>query len=84
MRVLFVEDSARLQRSVGTGLRRAGYAVDVAGDGEDGLWQAELNDYDVIIPDLMLPTLDGLSVLRRLRDHGHSTPKFNIQRGNAR
>jgi len=68
MRVLLIEDSARLQSSVGRGLRKAGYAVDVSGDGEDGLWLAESNEYDVIILDLMLPKLDGLTLLRRLRE----------------
>jgi len=71
--VLLVEDSPRLQRSVGTGLRRAGLAVDLAADGEEGLYQAELNDYDVIILDLMLPRLGGLEVLRRLRAGGRDT-----------
>jgi DNA-binding response OmpR family regulator len=52
---------------VGRGLRKAGYAVDVAGDGNEGLWLAESNDYDTIILDLMLPGLDGLGVLSRLR-----------------
>ena len=73
MRVLLVEDSDRLRRSVGTGLRRAGYAVDVSADGEEGLWYALGHEYDVIILDLMLPRLDGLSLLRRLRDHGKDT-----------
>ena len=67
MRVLLIEDSTRLQTSVGRGLRKAGYAVDVSGNGEEGLWLAESNDYDVIILDLMLPGLDGLSLLGRLR-----------------
>jgi DNA-binding response OmpR family regulator len=73
VRILFVEDSKRLQRSVGTGLRKAGYAVDITGDGEEGLWYAESNDYDVIILDLMLPSLDGLTVLRQLRERGRNT-----------
>jgi DNA-binding response OmpR family regulator len=67
MRLLLVEDSQRLQRSIGAGLRRAGYALDVAGDGPTGLQLAEDNPYDVIILDLMLPGLDGLSLLHRLR-----------------
>jgi DNA-binding response OmpR family regulator len=70
MRVLLVEDSERLQRLVGTALRKSGYAVDVAGDGMTGLRSAEGNDYDVIVLDLMLPALDGLSLLRRLRAAG--------------
>ncbi|MDB5319130.1 MAG: DNA-binding response regulator [Phycisphaerales bacterium] len=73
MRMLLVEDSEPLQRSVGTGLRKAGYALDIAGDGEEGLWYAQTNDYDVIVLDLMLPKLDGLSLLRRLRDAGRTT-----------
>jgi DNA-binding response OmpR family regulator len=70
MRLLLVEDSQRLQRSLGLGLRRAGYALDVTGDGIEGLSLAESNDYDVVILDLMLPGLDGLSLLQRLRGGG--------------
>ena len=70
MRVLLVEDSERLQRLVGTALRKSGYAVDVAGDGMTGLRSAEGNNYDVIVLDLMLPALDGLSLLQRLRAAG--------------
>src|SRR4051812_45575211 len=70
MRVLLVEDSARLQRSLGQGLRRAGYALDAAATGTEGLALAESNQYDVIILDLMLPGLDGLTLLRKLRDDG--------------
>jgi DNA-binding response OmpR family regulator len=73
MRILIVEDSARLQRSLGTALRKSGYAVDVASDGETGLWQALSNDFDVIILDLMLPKRDGLSVLAELRRQGKTT-----------
>ena len=73
MKVLLVEDSARLQMSVGRALRKAGYAIDVIGNGEEGLWQAESNDYDVIVLDIMLPKLDGLSLLQRLRQKGKGT-----------
>lgn len=73
MRILVVEDSPRLQRSLGTALRRSGYAVDVAGDGEEGLWLAESNDYDAVVLDVMLPKRDGLDVLRTLRAHGRTT-----------
>jgi DNA-binding response OmpR family regulator len=73
MRLLLVEDSRRLQRSLGTGLRRAGYAVDIASDGQEGIRLAEENHYAVMILDLMLPRLDGLGLLRRLRDHGLDT-----------
>ena len=67
MRLLLIEDSERLRRSISAGLRDAGYALDVAGDGEVGLWYARSNDYGAIILDLMLPRLDGLSLLRTLR-----------------
>ena len=70
MRLLLIEDSERLQRSLGAGLRGEGYALDVAGDGATGLWHAESNDYDVIVLDLMLPGMDGLSILKRLRSRG--------------
>ncbi len=74
MRLLLVEDSQRLQASIGKALRQSGYAVDTSGDGEEGLWLAESNDYDAIIMDIMLPKLDGLAVLRRLRQKGRLTP----------
>src|SRR3954463_2150308 len=70
MRVLLVEDSERLQRSLGTGLRKSGFAVDLAGDGPNGLWVARSHDYDVIVLDLMLPGMDGLTVLRGPRPAG--------------
>jgi DNA-binding response OmpR family regulator len=73
MRLLLVEDSPRLQRSLTTALKKAGYAVDVAGDGEAGLWLAVGNDYDTVILDLMLPRLDGLSLLEQLRAKGKQT-----------
>lgn len=73
MRVLYVEDSKILQRTVAVALRRSGYAVDVTGDGAEGLWFAEQHAYDVVILDLMLPGLDGLSVLQKLRRQGATT-----------
>ena len=73
MRILLIEDSRRLQRSVGAGLRKAGYAVDIAGDGEEGLWRAQSEMYDVIVLDLMLPKLDGLTILGKLRTEGKDT-----------
>ena len=73
MRVLLVEDSKILQRSVATALRKSGYAVDVTGDGTEGLWFAEQHSYDVIILDLMLRGLDGLTILQRLRQKERPT-----------
>lgn len=74
MRILLVEDSTKLQRAVGLALRKAGYVVDVTGDGEEGLWLATENRYDVLVLDLMLPGLDGMEILRRLRKQGCQTP----------
>jgi DNA-binding response OmpR family regulator len=68
MRVLLVEDYEPLARSVAQGLREAGYAVDRSADGEEGLWYAESNAYDAIILDVMLPKIDGLTVLKTLRE----------------
>jgi DNA-binding response OmpR family regulator len=73
MRILMIEDSARLQSSVSRGLRKAGYAVDGARDGIEGLRLAETNDYDVIVLDLMLPGMDGMTLLGRLRAQGNQT-----------
>ncbi|MFL6235320.1 MAG: response regulator transcription factor [Thermoanaerobaculia bacterium] len=73
MRLLLIEDSQRLRSALETGLRKAGYAVDTATDGRDGLWMALENEYDVIVLDLMLPGLDGLTVLRQLRERGKAT-----------
>ena len=70
MRVLIVEDQERLRTWLQKGLREADFVVDAAGDGKEGLWYAQNNAYDVIILDLMLPMLDGLSVLRKLREAG--------------
>ena len=75
MRVLIIEDESRLAENVARSLREgAGYAVDVAPDGEEGAFMAESNPYDLVILDLMLPKLDGLSVLQRMRRQGSSTP----------
>ena len=73
MRILFVEDSAILLRTVRRALRHAGFRVDTSADGIEGLAAAEANDYDVIILDIILPRLDGLTVLRRLRAADNST-----------
>jgi DNA-binding response OmpR family regulator len=74
MRLLLVEDYAPLRRSLEQGLREADFAVDASGDGEEGLWYATANAYDAIVLDLMLPKLDGLTVLKRLRDAGGQAP----------
>ena len=73
MRVLIVEDSARLRQTLITWLRRNGLAVDASADGEEGLWLASNNDYDAIVLDIMLPKLDGLALLQKLRKQGRQT-----------
>lgn len=74
MKALLIEDYEPLRTSLAKGLQENGYAVDAAADGEDGLWYAQSNDYDVIILDLMLPKLDGLTLLQRLRRSGSQNP----------
>lgn len=73
MRLLLVEDSARLRASLSDGLRRCGHAVDAVADGRQGLIFAQATAYDVIILDLMLPLVDGLTVLRSIRGRGLQT-----------
>src|SRR2546425_11483047 len=67
MRLLVIEDEPRLLRNLAKALREAGYAVDTADAGDDGLHKAETYDYDAIVLDIMLPRLDGWTVLARLR-----------------
>ena len=75
MRVLIVEDERRLAENVARSLREsAGYAVDVAFDGEEGLFMAGSNPYDLIVLDLMLPKLDGKTVLHKIRLSGSGVP----------
>jgi heavy metal response regulator len=74
MRVLLVEDDFRIANFVAKGLRENSYAVDTAADGEAALYQAEINEYDVIILDVMLPKKDGFEVCRELREKNNKTP----------
>ncbi len=67
MRLLLVEDDPDLRSTVAQALREAGYAVDTAEDGSEGLFKAQSWDYDALVLDLMLPGLDGWEVLRSLR-----------------
>jgi two-component system OmpR family response regulator len=74
MRVLVVEDEARMARLLKRGLEEEGHAVDVAADGPDGLWMATENGYAAIVLDLMLPGFDGVELCRRLRAEGIWVP----------
>ena len=75
MRVLIIEDEPRLADNIARSLREsAGYAVDVAPDGQEGLFLAESNVYDVVLLDLMLPKVDGMQLLNRIRQSGQQTP----------
>lgn len=74
MRILVVEDDPHIAAIVGEGLEDAGYTVTVAHDGEAGFLDARLNDYDLVVLDVMLPTTDGIEVARRLRAEGKATP----------
>jgi DNA-binding response OmpR family regulator len=74
MRVLVVEDDAGIAKFIHQGLNEAGYAVDVASNGREGVNYAIAADYDIIVLDVLLPELDGLSVLKNLRQRGLQTP----------
>ena len=74
MRVLLVEDEPQAAAVLAKGLREQAYAVDVAADGETALFQISTTDYDVLILDLMLPRVDGITVCRRVREAGHAMP----------
>jgi two-component system OmpR family response regulator len=74
MRVLLVEDDERLSSSLSRGLRGEGYAVDVAGTGDDAILNARVYDYDVVVLDVMVPGPDGFSVCRTLRKDGRWFP----------
>lgn len=74
MRILLIEDDASVAGFIMKGLREERYAVDVASDGEEGLMMAVATAYDLIILDVMLPKLDGLTVCRRLRANGNASP----------
>ena len=74
MRVLLIEDDREAAQFIVKGLRESGHTVDHAVDGEDGLAHARDGVYDVLVVDRMLPKLDGLSIIRTLREQGMRTP----------
>lgn len=74
MRLLLVEDEPGIASFIYQGLTEAGYAVDVARDGQEGLDYALAADYDALVLDILLPKIDGVQLLKRLRDKRFSTP----------
>jgi len=74
MRILLIEDEKNLANIIKKGLQEEGYSVDVAYDGEEGLYMAENLPADVIVLDIMLPKLDGLAILKTIRKKGIKTP----------
>jgi DNA-binding response OmpR family regulator len=74
MRLLLVEDDSRIARFIAKGLREQSYAIDVVGSGEQALYQAAINTYDLVILDVMIPAPDGFAVCRELRKSGHRMP----------
>jgi two-component system OmpR family response regulator len=74
MRVLIVEDEAKMARLIAEGLRRSGVVVDVTGNGEDAVWMAGSRSYDAIALDIRLPGIDGLETLARMRADGVRAP----------
>ncbi|TDO44393.1 DNA-binding response OmpR family regulator [Kribbella sp. VKM Ac-2527] len=74
MHILVVEDERRLARAIGHGLADHGFAVELAYDGDTGLWLAQEQQFDAIVLDLMLPGLSGYEVCKRLRAEGNWTP----------
>ena len=74
MRVLLLEDDQRIARFVAKGLREQSYAVDLAGTGDDALYEAGINSYDLFILDVMIPGVDGFAVCRKLRQSGIRAP----------
>ncbi len=74
MRILVIEDEKKVASFIKKGLEEEHYAVDTAYDGEEGLYMVETNEYDLIVLDLMIPKIDGLEVLRRVRGNRNNVP----------
>ena len=74
MRILLAEDKNRLREAIAKALKQSGYAVDATDNGSDAFWMAQENSYNVILLDIMIPGIDGLEVLEKLRDQKDDTP----------
>src|SRR3954465_10873361 len=74
MRILVIEDDPKIASFIVNGLKQSGFAVDQCADGEDGLIRAQAISYDAAVVDIMLPKMDGLSLIRELRSKNVRTP----------
>ena len=74
MRILIIEDENKIAGFLKRGLKENKFAVDIAKDGEEGLCLADINEYDLMLLDLMLPKIDGLTVCRQIRQKKNTTP----------
>lgn len=74
MRILVIEDEKKIADFIRRGLKEEGYAVDIAYEGEEGYCLAKTNEYDLIVLDIMLPKMDGISLCRQLREAKNNTP----------
>lgn len=76
MQILIVEDEQKIANFLRRGLLEDSYAVDIACDGEDALYKFDLNEYDLVILDLMVPKVDGITVCRKIREANTNVPIF--------
>jgi len=83
MRILVIEDDSKISSFLKKGFKEVGYAADVAADGEEGLLLARQGVFDAIVVDLMLPKLDGLGVIERIRAEGIDTPVIILRASRA-
>lgn len=74
MRILVIEDEKKVAHFIKRGLEEEHYAVDLAYDGETGLYMTEVNEYDLVVLDIMIPKIDGWEVLKRIRDKKNTVP----------
>ena len=74
MRILVIEDEKKIAGFIKRGLKEEGYAADTASDGEEGYYLARTNDYDLILLDVMLPKIDGITLCKKLRKDSEKTP----------
>ena len=74
MQILIVEDEEKIANFLRRGLLEESYAVDIASNGEDALYKFEINEYDLVVLDLLIPKIDGISVCRKIREVNTTTP----------